>query len=92
MLLLGTQLGPKLAHSPKMLRESKGRTCALPTVSVAKLQEALEAWFLLRGSRDLATMLKPLADTVTWRCAPNACVLGTICDLMKSPILFRHFY
>ena len=59
------------------------RARASKDVSVADLQGWLEGFMSDRGSRDLAGLLQPLFQKITWKNGPQPELLHEFCDLFS---------
>ena len=67
-----------------MFSVHRSRTTADPHVTTAALEKCLEEWLADHGHRDLNSLLKELALKVTWKTAPQACVLSTYATLFRK--------
>lgn len=57
------------------------RRSASVTISVAMLLDCLEDWMSARGSRDIGSMLAPVAEGMTFKTRPRAAPLAAVADL-----------
>ena len=61
----------------------RSRTTANPHVTTSDLEKIIEEWLVEKGHRDLNTLFKELGMKVTWKTAPQACVLAMYATLFR---------
>ena len=61
----------------------RSRTTANPHVTTSDLEKIIEEWLVDKGHRDLNTLFKELGMKVTWKTAPQACVLAMYATLFR---------
>lgn len=66
-----------------MLSVHRSRTTADPHITAADLEACVEQWLVEQGHRDLHSLLKPLSMKVTWKTAPQPCVLSEYASLFR---------
>jgi hypothetical protein len=74
-----------------LLRSSIERSVAGADVTVSRLQKQVGAWFELRGSRDIASLLQAFSEQMTWKSAPRAPLLASIADLLSCHCI-KHLF